>query len=133
MSQTKENKVYHVAKRKSSRVIVFQGKLKGIFFGNTEYNNFQEYQKEIFSKFCSYSYDEILSDWPSVYSKRQGGGEKGQFEAFCRCINSLMVDSKGREKVLKRNTYALSFDSRRKYPKLPGGKGNRAKRQKSYR
>ena len=113
------------AKRKTSSCLLKKGKVPGIFYRNSEYCSFTEYQKQIFNKKVFYDYEEILREFPSIYSRLTGGGFTGSFEAFCSAINKLLKKTHPEVKI--------TTDSRRKLQKRAGGRGARAKRQKSYR
>jgi ribosomal protein S9 len=115
---------YKSAKRKTSICNIKPGTLEGLYFKNIEYNNFSDYQKNLLKKIVPVSYEEIILKFPSLYSKVEGGGQKSQFESFCYCLT----------KVLKEKfNLSVTSDSRVKLPKKFGGRGARARRQKSYR
>jgi len=121
-----ENKNYRIySKRKTSFCIIKEGTLGGIYFRNLEYLRFSSYQRNIFDKMVVISYTEILKEYPSLYSQVRGGGITSSFQAFCSSINKILR--------INHPEIKITTDSRIKLMKKPGGRGARAKRQKSYR
>ena len=120
---TDNYKIY--SKRKTSYCLLKKGVLPGLYFNNIEYNNFNEYQKNIFNKKVIVPYQKIIENYPSVYSLIRGGGTTARLQAFCGTVNILLKE--------KYPEVTVTTDSRRKLKKKCGGKGARTRRQKSYR
>lgn len=85
----------------------------------------------------------LLLVGPDLYNKVdidvtvKGGGVISQAEAARTSISKALTqyfdDPQIREKLLEYDRKILVSDPRRKEPKKPGGRGARAKEQKSYR
>jgi len=126
MQENKNSNIPFIfTKRKNSTCLLREGTLKGIYFKNQEYATFSSYQKNVFKVLVPISYQEIIKEFPSVYSFVKGGGFSSSFSSFCTAINKLLKPIFPLIKV--------STDSRIKLRKSAGGRGARAKRQKSYR
>jgi small subunit ribosomal protein S9 len=78
-----------------------------------------------------------VRDSVDIDVKVNGGGVMGQAEAVRTAIGKAFIeftkDKELRSKFYEYDRALVKNDPRRKEPKKPGGKGARAKKQKSYR
>lgn len=81
---------------------------------------------------------ELVNRYPEVPPlalRVHGGGKQGQIRAVTLAIakHIAAISSSHRDGLLAYSKTILTTDSKKKLPKMPGCKGHRSTRQKSYR